>query len=300
MSIGVRSAKSDAAEFLAAYDAVLKAWERQVEVIEISTVDGTVRINQCGPDDGSPLVLLHGGGATSTVWGTTISGLDAARRVLAIDVLGDVGRSVPIGEPLRSPADHARWLESTLDALGLDAIDLCGHSYGGWLALNFALRCPGRVRRLALIAPTACFAGLRIRYILRAIPMLARPAEDRTRRFLAWEAGARALDEHWLAVAALGSTLPTPAPGRPRRPSIEELRSLTIPVLVVLAEHDRSHNNKLVARRAGQFVPDVQIKTLSGASHHSTPASEGPALASVLEEFLLSGPATRRSQSAQK
>jgi pimeloyl-ACP methyl ester carboxylesterase len=38
-----------------------------------------------------------------------------------------------------------------LDALGLEAVDLFGHDYGGFLSLGFVQSNPGRVRRLAIL-----------------------------------------------------------------------------------------------------------------------------------------------------
>jgi len=45
-----------------------------------------------------------------------------------------------------------------LDSLGLGEIDVIGHSIGGWLAAELAVRHPHRVRRLALVAPVGLHA----------------------------------------------------------------------------------------------------------------------------------------------
>ena len=36
------------------------------------------------------------------------------------------------------------WLDDVLDQLGLNAAAFCGHSYGSWLALSYALHAPAR------------------------------------------------------------------------------------------------------------------------------------------------------------
>ncbi|MET9340444.1 alpha/beta fold hydrolase [Nonomuraea sp. NPDC003804] len=41
-----------------------------------------------------------------------------------------------------------------LTALGVDSAAVCGHSYGGWLALTRAPHAPARVRQLALEHPS--------------------------------------------------------------------------------------------------------------------------------------------------
>ncbi len=59
--------------------------------------------------------------------------------------------SSPKRFPLASDAPF-RWLEDVLDALGLTACFFLGMSLGGWYALNFAIRNPGRVCALSLIS----------------------------------------------------------------------------------------------------------------------------------------------------
>jgi pimeloyl-ACP methyl ester carboxylesterase len=49
-------------------------------------------------------------------------------------------------------------LNAVLDRLGVDCVILVGHSWGGLLALTFALDYPHRVAGLVVIAPP-CSAG---------------------------------------------------------------------------------------------------------------------------------------------
>lgn len=58
----------------------------------------------CGPDDGTPVVLLHGGGATSTVWFANAEALAGTHRAFAPDAVGGPGRSVPAGVGVRTLA----------------------------------------------------------------------------------------------------------------------------------------------------------------------------------------------------
>src|SRR5439155_24765591 len=156
-------------DFNKAYDAVLARWPLPVEPVEVDSPYGTTHVNVCGPPDGRPLVLLHGGGATPTVWFANVAELARAHRVHAVDHINDAGRSVPHGRPVRSRDDLMAWLDAVLTGLGLDAVRLCGHSYGGWLALCYALHAPQRVTHLALLDPTLCFAGMPLSYRPRAV-----------------------------------------------------------------------------------------------------------------------------------
>src|SRR3954469_5020090 len=88
------------AEYFAAYDAVLARWPVAVEAVDLRSPYGTTRVHSCGPRDGKPLILLHGGGATSTVWFANVGELSRVHRVHAVDVMGNAGRSVNDGRPV--------------------------------------------------------------------------------------------------------------------------------------------------------------------------------------------------------
>ena len=191
--------------FEAAYDAVLDRFPAPLSTVDVATGYGTTRVNMCGMPGGAPLVLLHSGGSNSTVWFAVARRLAAEYRLFAMDHLGGLGRSVYDGQRLRTAAGLASWLDAVLDGLGLERVHLCGHSYGAWISLTYGLQRPGRLRRLALLDPTNCFAGQRLPYVLRALPLLLRATPARKRAFWTWEAGDVPLDEGALEAISVGA-----------------------------------------------------------------------------------------------
>lgn len=278
-------------QFLAGYDALLAGWPPGWQPVDVRSRHGTTRVNVSGPEGAPPLVLLHGFGATSAAWCAMVGELSRAWRVHAVDLIGDAGRSVADGQPIRNAADLTGWIESLRSALGLESVALCGHSYGGWMALRYALAAPRRVRALALLDPTQCFAGYRPGYLLRSVPLLTRPSAARAEAFLRWETGGAPVDPAWLHVAGLAADVPRARPVRPRRPRRARLEGLAVATLVVLAERSRAHNIRRVAAGATASVPDVRVEVLPGASHHSIPVQHPGALARLLLGFLQGVPA---------
>jgi pimeloyl-ACP methyl ester carboxylesterase len=256
--------------YLRAYDTLLARWPVPVDVLELSSAYGYTRVNACGPKDAPPLVLLSGGYATSTVWFGNVAALAAERRVYAVDVLCDQGRGVPSGR-LTDLAGLTDWLDTVLDGLGLDESVLCGHSYGGWIALQYALHAPGRLRQLVLLDPTQCFAGFSPRFLLHSLPVMARPSAKRTLNHLSWETDGAPLDPDWLALQAAGAEAPRPKLVAGRAPSAQALSALTMPVLLVLAGRSKAHSVERVEQRARAAVPDLTVSTLPNATHFTIP-----------------------------
>ena len=151
-----RSAAHEAA-FLSVYDAALGLWPVPYEEIDVPTRFGSTHIIVSGPESASPLVLLHWERYNSTIWSPIIGELSRRYRTYAVDVIGDAGKSV-VGPRTRSRPDLALWLHEVLQGLNIEAAHLLGHSYGGFIAMNFALLYPTFVRRLALLAPLSCLA----------------------------------------------------------------------------------------------------------------------------------------------
>lgn len=274
--------------FSAAYDAVLAAWPVPVEPVDVLTDHGTTRVNVCGPADAPPLVLLPGGGTTSTVWWANAAELAATHRVYAPDILGDAGHSPADGpRPLRKFSDLLDWLDTLLSHFGIDAADMCGYSYGARIALGYALHARHRVRRLALIDPNNCFAGMKPGYLLHALPLLIRPTAARARAHLAWEADGLPLDAAWLELYARGAArTPRAKVVLARRPPAALLRDLTVPTLVLLAGQSKVHDIARVRAGAERLLPDVECAVIDGTSHHGLPVANAEEVNRRLQAFF--------------
>ena len=107
---------------------------------------------------GEPVVLVPGGLSGWASWVSTAERLSARRMAVRVQV-----RSVELAEaeapipPGYGTSTEREALRATLDALGLDRVDLVGWSYGGHISLAFALAYPERVRTLTVIEPPAAW-----------------------------------------------------------------------------------------------------------------------------------------------
>lgn len=112
--------------------------------------NGEVRIAYMSRGEGPPVVMVHGYMARRQIWALQAAGLARSRRLVMLDRRGSGDSDRP---DLDYEIDHQLGdLEAVLASEGLDEFDLVGHSMGGFIAVAYAARNPGRVRRLALLA----------------------------------------------------------------------------------------------------------------------------------------------------
>ena len=273
--------------FFGAYDWVLARWPVAAEAVDLSSEFGTTHVLAAGPPDAPPLILLHAGGATSTVWFDNVADLSRDHRVYAVDTIGDAGRSRHDGRPIRNREDLMAWFDGVLDGLGLLGAAVIGHSYGAWIALSYALHAPQRVRALALLDPNQCFAGMNSGYLMRAAPLLIRPSARRMRSLLRWETAGTGLDPDWLELAALGAAdFPRSKLVIGPRPEADRLAAATVPTLVLLAEHSRVHDVEAVAGGVRELMPRAVVVTMPDVSHHNLPMRNARALNTEILAFL--------------
>jgi pimeloyl-ACP methyl ester carboxylesterase len=126
----------------------------------VSTTVSTDRIEThvwtSGPDDGTPLLLVHGNLVSGGWWKYVADALPADVRVIAPDLRG-FGRTEarPI-DATRGLGDMADDLRSLLEALGLadtGTVNAAGWSMGGGVLLQYLLTHPDDLGSLTLVAP---------------------------------------------------------------------------------------------------------------------------------------------------
>lgn len=102
---------------------------------------------------GRPVLLLHGNPTSSFLWRHVLrrvaSGDDGGCRWVALDLIG-MGASDKPDVDYRL-ADHIRYVDAFIEALGLSDLILVGHDWGVALALDRLRRHPGDVRAVAFM-----------------------------------------------------------------------------------------------------------------------------------------------------
>ncbi len=256
-----------AAEVRTRYQELLRLWPVPNTQRYIPTRQGPAFVVASGPEGAPPLVLLHGTMATAAAWMREVATLAQEFRVYAVDIIGDAGLSAPVRPPLGTDA-HALWLADVLDGLAVPRAVVAGTSLGGAIALDFAIRLPGRVEGLVLLCP----AGVADKNILVwALPLLllghwgaAKVQERIIGKFPPPET------EEARQYAALTDLVFRSMVPRTEQPSFTDaqLAGLAMPLLVLLGGRDVTMDAEAIKRRFEQHVPQAEVVIYPDARHY--------------------------------
>ena len=112
------------------------------------TTQGTA-FSIAGPEDGVPLVLIHGLGLNRHIWRWHEPQLSGRYRVVSYDLYGHGESALP--PETVSLSLFAEQLGDLLDDLGISTCAIIGFSLGGMINRRFAIDHPERVRALAIL-----------------------------------------------------------------------------------------------------------------------------------------------------
>jgi pimeloyl-ACP methyl ester carboxylesterase len=231
---------------------------------------------------GPALVFLHGTG--------TFTGFEAARgwaktRKVVIPYhpgFGDSGDATG----LDTMEDYVLHYMELFDRLGLRGFDLAGFSLGGWMAAEFAIRQPERLRRLVLIAPVGLVVAS------APAPDLFKIAPQELPSYLAHDPAAvlryfpkqpePAFDARMgREIGGLAKLIGDQPQGNPKL--ARWLHRIRVPTLVLWGAEDRlrptAQNEAWLAR-----LPDGRAEIVPATGH--LVLEETPASAGIVAEFL--------------
>jgi pimeloyl-ACP methyl ester carboxylesterase len=198
--------------------------------------------------------------------------------------MGDVGRSVQrVG--FRDAADIARWLDETLEGLGLASAHLVGNSYGAWLALNLVRRARGRARSLSLLDP-AGMAKLSFRAFVWAFQTFAAaflPAP--LRRRAATRLRMQLLEDKRTVRMLFHGVRNHPFRLPIENLSDEDLRSIAVPTLLLMGAKSEIYRAPKVLARAQALMRDLDAAILPGVGH-SLPIDPKANAGTLVDQFL--------------
>jgi pimeloyl-ACP methyl ester carboxylesterase len=274
------------------------AIERTGDDVRIVTDDG-VALEVVERGTGPALVLVHGFGGATEDFSDQVDDLARDHRVVTLDLRGH-GESEGPEDPSRYSLDRfAADLGNVLDALGIDACRLLGHSMGGMIVRRFVLASPTRVDALVLMDTSpGPVPGLDAEMIDLGVQIANEQGMDELKRVmdafspLDTEAYQRTLaerpgyrefgDAKWAALSrAMWVTMSIEIRDQPDQ--LAELASVHCPTLVLVGVEDRPFRR--VSDRMTATIPGAELVVIPAAGH-SPQFENGPAWLDALRAFL--------------
>ncbi len=238
----------------------------------IVTRDG-LRLAYQSLGEGPPLVCQPGGPGRASRYLRDLAGLSQARTLIRYDAAGTGDSDRPADTSRLRYTELAEDLEDVRRHLGLDTLDLLGHSAGAVVAQVYAATHPERVRSLTLVTPSGRLQGVDGEDV-------SRPETYGTFDDAAREHAAHVDDE-------MDRTAERAFRGEQRPDLVAALREVRAPVLVVAGAEDRL-TPPAAARAVAACFPDAQLHELPGVGHY--PWVEAPEeFRRLVVEFLAQG-----------
>ncbi|MBA7633860.1 hypothetical protein ES703_41431 [subsurface metagenome] len=222
---------------------------------------GDHQVHYLKAGSGQPIILLHGGASDSRDWIGTLTALSPYYSLYAPDMIG-------YGQSHRTKSgyylsDFVEFALGFISELGLTSPVLVGHSFGGRLCLEIALRHPEMVRKLVLIDNSGFGRISRFRSYLPTMfwamrKLLRQPQPYPT--FLTREGE----DGHWVC--------------------LDELPGLRVPTLIIWKRYDPYFPLSL-AIRARELIPGARLAVFPGYGH-APHKQKGDSFNRLLMSFL--------------
>ena len=184
-------------------------------------------------------------------------------------------------------------------------LDLMGMSYGGWLAGQYALRSPNRLRKVVLLAPGATVLPMSLGFLIR-IALIAMPFRGRrgtaVHRMVRWlfqdlvrkgDAGrgpAAMSIADVIAAIELDRFFALPWMIWPTVIDDEAWRRFTVPGLFLVGENQKIYTARAAVRRLNRVAPRIKTEIIPGAGHDLTLVQADPVAETILR-FLAEPPA---------
>ena len=258
----------------------------------IVTDQGIVHYEAYG--SGPPVILLHGWLGSWALWQPTMEALGKQHRCYALDFWG-FGES---GKKRDSYAvtDFMELVRQFMDALGIVAAPIIGHSMGGTTSLGTTIRYPERVRKVAVIGSPIVGSSLALLLKFAGDPLIGSVVRSRLSLLklglrLYAPRVTRAPEKWWtmlekdvsnMTVASFFSSI-----GSLRRTDLRpRLNEIKVPTMGIYGKRDVIvHPRQYQPLKAGVPHARIEIRDQSG---HFPMLDEPEAYLEIIKSFLAS------------
>lgn len=257
--------------------AVLRLYDRQIDDLKIPYADlfvdtsfGKTHIIECGNLRGKPLLVFHGGNATTAYNLKYCRFLLDDFHVYAVDTIGHPGKSAEVSLSPRNQ-DYGKWAVGVIKRLGFKEMACFGGSFGAGILVKAMCVAPEVIKCSVLIVPSAIQNAPTYKIVSMAFPMLMYWLTHKEKWFikciLPMAITASNITEDILETARCSIDNAKIKAVMPKNESCKNLCKYQKPVLIMAAEKDCLFPAKAVLLKAKKVWKQSERYLLKNRGH---------------------------------
>ena len=257
-------------EIIKLYDSQLSRLGTPWKDVYVNTSFGKTHIIETGNLTGEPLLVFHGGNATTAYNLLACDFIMNDFHIYAVDMVGHPGKSAETSLSAKG-YDYGKWVSEVIDALKYDRISLFGGSFGAGVIAKTMCVCPDKIKRVVLYVPSGIKNAPAIKSASMMMPMIAYwiTGKDKWLKkcMLPMAITEDNITDDIYETAKLSIDHIKVKTGMPGNVGGEMMKKCSAPTLVMAAEKDCLFPGKGVIERAQEIIPDCTAYLLKGRGH---------------------------------
>lgn len=275
---------------------ILELYDKQLERLGtaysdkwVSTSFGETHLIETGNPTGIPLLVFHGGNATTAYNLLACDFLMKDFHIYAVDTIGHPGKSAEVSLSARN-YDYGKWAGEVISAIGYESICCFGGSFGAGILAKAMCAAPRKIRRAVLYVPAGIKNAPMINSMNMMFPMIMYwvTHEDRWLKkcMLPMAVTEENITDDIYETAKLSISYAKVKAGMPGNVAEKDMKECKAPALVMAGEKDCLFPAKRVLPTAERIIQNATTYLLEGRGHMSS-LTEGEK--QMITEFLRRG-----------
>lgn len=255
---------------LALYDKQLLKLNMPFSDIYVKTSFGKTHLVETGNKTGKPLLVFHGGNATTAYNLLMCDFLLDDFHIYAVDTIGHPGKSDEICLSHKG-YDYGKWASEVIDKIGYDRIACLGGSFGGGILAKLMCVAPHKIDKAVLIVPAGISNAVPVSSMAMLIPLMqyriTKQEKYLVKTALYMALKEEILDEDTINILKDSFDNVKIKVAMPTNIEAKRMSNYESPTLVIAGEKDCLFPARKVLHRARRIISDCQTIELKESGH---------------------------------
>lgn len=258
---------------------IMELYDKQLDRLKcpysdkwVSTSFGRTHLIETGNQSGIPLLVFHGGNATTAYNLLFCDFLMKDFHIYVVDTIGHPGKSDEVSLSARS-YDYGKWASEVISVIGYESICCFGGSFGAGVLAKTMCVAPEKIKRTVLYVPSGIKNAPAINSMSMMFPMIMYWITHKDKWLkkcmLPMAVTEENITEDIYETAKLSINHSKVKTGMPSDVSEQYMKKCKAPTLVMAAEKDCLFPARGVIPRAERIIENCTTYLLEGRGHMS-------------------------------